>query len=217
MRCSWKRRWRAVRSRSLEQGWGSPGIDGAVAQHYERLFGLPSRRAEFDVRGLPIKVLVWDPGRDREGVYLYATIGASRRPVGDAGSAHRFELFAGSLPDEPKIAGMLSLVAAYPSLFGEPLGHGHSVPFDEPLWPGTAMQMVLLATPVEAIIPRLELPDGSHVEFLQALPAYKSEIEFKAAHGVDQLTVAWQRQAVPFWDPRRPRPRLAEGETKERH
>ena len=186
----------------------SLSIDDQVIQHYEAEWGPASRRAHFDVRGLPIRVLVWDSDRNPEGVFLYATVGASRRPPGEAQSGHRFELFAGVLPNEPNLAGVLSLAAAYPALFGEPLGHGHTVPYDEPLWTGTEMRRMLVARPEQEMIGALDLSDGSHVEFLDAVPVYDEEVEYKATHGIERLREMWQRNAVAFWDPRRQRPRL---------
>jgi hypothetical protein len=183
-------------------------IDDYVIEHYEAEWGPSSRRAQFDVRGLPLRVLVWDADRNPEGVFLYATVGASRRPLGDSSSGHRFELFAGVIPDEPQLAKVLSLAAAYPALFGEPLGHGHSVPYDAPLWPGTEMRMVMVVRPEQEILGPLDLSDGSHVEFLDTVPVYEEEVEYKATHGVDLLRTAWRNADVPFWDPRRRRPRL---------
>jgi hypothetical protein len=186
----------------------SLSIDDHVIQHYEAKWGPASRRAQFDVRGLPIRVLVWDSDRNPEGVFLYATVGASRRPVGETKSGHRFELFAGVLPNEPNLAGALALAAAYPALFGEALGHGDTVPYEEPLWPGTQMRRMLIARPEQEIIRALDLSDGSHVEFLDAVPVYDEEVEFKAAHGLGRLRGLWQSNGVAFWDPRRERPRL---------
>ena len=157
-----------------------------------------------------MRVLVWDTDRNHEGVFLYATLGASRRPIGEAGSGHRIELYCGVLPDEPSVADALALLAAYPGLFTTELGHGHTVPYDEPLWTGTDMKHYLVTRPVEPIIEDLALPDDSHVEFLTAIPVYSDEIAFKQKHGVDDLRATWRRLGVPFWDPRRPRPNLTD-------
>jgi hypothetical protein len=192
----------------LEGNWGIHGIDDAVTEHYVRELGDSFRRIEYDVRGMPITVMAWTPDNNPQGVHLYATVGASRRPLGESQSGHRFELIGGALPNEPRLAHVLSLAAAYPALFGEPLGHGHSIPYEEPLWPGTDMQKVLVVRPLEDLVSRLELPDGSHVEFLNALPVYEEEVAFKSTHGLDRLRDAWQTGNIPFWDPRRPRPRL---------
>jgi hypothetical protein len=162
------------------------------------------------VRGVSIDVLTWNIDRTREGVYLYATVGASRRTIGEAGSAHRIELISGFLPDEPGAARALALLAAYPALFNTALGHGHTVPYDEPVWPGTEMRSFLVTRPIELIVSRLELPDGSHVEFLTAIPVHPEEIVFKRAHGVEGLRATWKDHRVAFWDPRRPVPTLIE-------
>ena len=56
------------------------------------------------------------------------------------------------------------------------LGDGHTITFEEPLWPGTPMRSLLLARPPEPIIPDLTVDDRVHVEFLQAIPLFDSEL-----------------------------------------
>lgn len=53
------------------------------------------------------------------------------------------------------------------------------------------------------ILPALELPDGVHVEFLQAVPMFESERRFKVAHGAEALMRRWEATGTPFWDPNR--------------
>ncbi len=73
----------------------------------------------------------------------------------------------------------------------------------EALLPGTDLRWFLVLRPVGDIIPPLELPDGMHVEFLQAIPIFESELAYKAAHGAEALLSLWEEEQVPFWDPGR--------------
>ena len=59
------------------------------------------------------------------------------------------------------------------------VGHGETVPANGPLWPGTAMCRFLVLRPIGEIISPLELPDGMHVEFMQAIPIFESEFAAK--------------------------------------
>jgi hypothetical protein len=49
----------------------------------------------------------------------------------------------------------------------------------------------------------LTLADGTHIEFLQALPIFDSEFAFKTDHGAEALLDRWEKSRVPFWDPNR--------------
>lgn len=49
-----------------------------------------------------------------------------------------------------------------------------------------------------------------HVEFMQAVPIFESELAYKARHGARELLEHWQESGVAFWNPGRvPEPALA--------
>ena len=51
------------------------------------------------------------------------------------------------------------------------------------------------------------LPGGRHIEFLQAIPIFETEIAYKSQEGVDTLLGRWEADRVAFWNPdREPRP-----------
>jgi hypothetical protein len=78
------------------------------------------------------------------------------------------------------------------------------------LWPGTDIHRFLVLRPIGDIIPTLELPEGLHVDFLQAIPIFDYELAYKAEHGVEALLRRWEESRVPFWDPNRsPAPALS--------
>lgn len=178
-------------------------ITDAVRDLYLARWGEPSRNARFHVDGLDVEIFKWSADTNPEGVNLYATIGASTRPLAGRDPGHRIEFFTGLLPARDNIASPLAALALYPARAGVALGHGHTVPAGEALLPPADMRWFLVLQPVGDIFPPFELPDGMHVEFLQAIPIFESELAYKAVHGTEALLGLWEEEQVPFWDPGR--------------
>jgi Suppressor of fused protein (SUFU) len=176
----------------------------AVRDSYLARWGEPSRKASFRVDEFEVEVFKWNAAVNPEGVNLYATIGASARPIVGRDPSHRIEFFIGLLPARDEIASPLAALALYPTREGVALDHGHTVPADGPLWPGTEMRWFLVLRPIGDIISPLELADGIRVEFLQAIPLFESELAYKAANNAEALLRHWEESHVPFWDPDRP-------------
>jgi hypothetical protein len=178
-------------------------IAEAVFDHYRARWGEPSRRARFEVEGLGIDVLKWDAEASPEEAALYATVGASTWPLNGRDPEHRVEFFAGLLPEQDGIASALGALGLYHVRERLVLDHGHTVPAGGPLWPGTAMDSLLVMRPRAGFLPALQVPNGVHVEYLQAIPIYESDRAFKAEHGAEALLRRWERERVQFWDPNR--------------
>ncbi len=174
-----------------------------VKQHYTSALGEPSRRASFQIDAYSAEVYKWSADQNPQGVALYASIGASRDPLTGMDSSHRVEFFIGFLPEQDSVARPLAMVALDPVLHGSTLGHGETVTYPEPLWPGTEMCSFLILRPQTHVIPDLMLPGGLHVEFMQLVPLFPSELEFKIAHDEDELMEELERAGVPFWEPDR--------------
>ncbi len=69
------------------------------------------------------------------------------------------------------------------------------------------MSTLLVWCQVGDLLPALTLPDGVHVEFLQAVPVFESERRFKVTHSAEALLQRWDQAETPFWDPAcRPEP-----------
>lgn len=138
-----------------------------------------------------------------EGVNLYATVGGSARPAVGRDPLHRSEFFIGLLPAMDAVASPLAALALYSARENVAVDHGHTVPADGPLWPGTQMRRFLVMRPLGDIIQPLTLADGTHIESLQALPIFDSEFTFKTNRGAEALLERWEQSQVPFWDPNR--------------
>lgn len=178
-------------------------IVSAVRDLYVASWGEPSMKAVFRVAGLEAEVCKWDAEVAPEGVALYATIGSSAYPMAGRDPKHRVEFFAGLVPPRDAVASPLAALALYSVREGVAVGHGDTVPADGPLWAGTDMRRFLVLSPLSDIISPLELPDGMHVEFMQAIPIFESELAFKARHGAAGLLERWQESGVAFWNPDR--------------
>jgi hypothetical protein len=175
----------------------------AVREAYAALWGPPSRIAEFHKGALTAEIRKWTADSNPEGVALYVTLGSSRYPVPGCDPSHRLEFILGLLPERDEVASALAALALYSQREGEPLDHGHTVPAEGPLWPGTTMDGFLVMRPISPLVQIINF-DGMHIEVLQAIPTYKAERDLLREKPADELLADWQQEGVPFWDPERP-------------
>lgn len=173
-----------------------------VKGHYRAQWGDPARTANFRISQQTVEVFKWDADKNPEQVNIYATVGASAQVASGYGNDHRLEFFVGLKPAQDDIAQPLAMLVVETVVNQTELGDGHSVTFLEPLWRGTDMRGFLILRPRAQMIPTLA-SRGLHVDFLQAIPVYQSEVAFKAKHGVEELLQRWAAAQVAFWDPTR--------------
>ena len=178
-------------------------VPDAVSEHYRKLWGEPSRTADFHFSGHEVKVLKWSADKNPEQVNMYTTVGASDHARAGYPNDHRVEFYVGLLPAKDDVARPLAMLPFEALVNRVELGHGHSVTFSEPLWSGTDMTGFLLLRPVVEVIPPLRLADGVHVEFLQAIPVFQSEVSFKAERQAEGLLERWKAAGLAFWNPDR--------------
>lgn len=179
-------------------------ISSTVKEHYERMLGGPSRTARFDTSGRAVEIYKWDAEANPQGVCIYATAGMSDHVLEGYDPAHRLELFMGLLPAEDRIAKPLAMLALSPVINDSHLAGGHTVTFPEPFWPGSGMYTFLVRYQHGEVVPPVSLDDGTHVEFLQVIPIFPSELNYKSQNGLDALIEKWQAARVQFWNPNRP-------------
>lgn len=182
-------------------------ISQAVEDHYILYMGEPDRNAQFVIGGHSAEVFKWEPSEATHGVTLYATIGGSQNSESSS-LQHRNEIFTRFLPEEDRCANTVAMLALDGLMHGSTLVHGSTVTYPEPLWPGTDMHTYLVLESSSTTIPVLLLPGNVHVEFLQAVPVHRAELEYKTKHGVDQLLQAWHDFGEDFHNPSRPAGRL---------
>jgi hypothetical protein len=165
-----------------------------VAAHLSSVFGSPSRSTSFTWGRQQIAVYKWDSEGTGEGVDL------TSRTAGLRSSLRLMtpSSFTGLTPGRDEIAGSLASLHRYQQVHGVSLGHGHIVPSEEPLWPDTALNSMLVLRQAATIIPPL-FTTSRHVEFLQVVPVTPPERQSVHRMGVDALLADWETRQVPFW------------------
>ena len=171
----------------------------AVLSHYIDLLGKPSDCETYTACNIDVSVYLWRIGANPFGVNLYATVGASKYPVTGHSKEHRNEFFLGIDSELDSMFHALALVGTHSYRNRTQLGHGHTVTFEQPLWEGSEMRTLLIARADDEIIPTLVVNTHVHIEFLQVIPIFRSELDFKVKHGVNELFDRWEEERVPFW------------------
>lgn len=177
-------------------------------------FGEDSGRAGVAFLGTEqIDVLRFGP--DPEGLVRYATLGMSRRPMGDPGAdliaqdGPRAELVLTVRDRHDDVLRRLAVLAASPSVEGLVLLPGAGLDLGEPLWDGAPFTAVLVAEP-GGLIPDLDTEPGQEpVRFLPLLPMTPSEAAWKRVHGARALEQRWLDHGTDLRDPRRAQVPLA--------
>lgn len=175
----------------------------AVRDLYRARWGDPSLEAAFRSSDDQIEVLKWDAATNGLGVDVYATLGASNEDMPGTERGHRVEYFVGLSPGRDAVASALAALGLFARREGDFVGHGHTVPAGGPPWPGAQLSAFLVLAQTGEILPALELANGAHVDFLQAIPLFEPERRWKVAQGVQALMDRWDAAGTPFWDPNR--------------
>ncbi|GAB2733222.1 suppressor of fused domain protein [Arthrobacter bambusae] len=173
---------------------------GSIQDYLLARWGNPTRTAAFEVQRLSIEIWKWAAEATGEGIDIYVTVGASDATPEDVGEPrYRAEFMLGLHPGPDAVASSFAALGLYGRRNAVTVTSGDSVPSDGPLWPGTDM-MAFLILDQEEVLPPVQLPDGSHVHFLQAIPLHESELAFKRSQGAEALMNWWERKQVPFWE-----------------
>lgn len=172
-------------------------IDGDVAirNYYRELYGEPSREAEFIApSGKKIQVLKWDAEATGEEVSIYATIGAS-----DEGQEISSEFFIGLSPEEDSIAFALAEIALHGNGTSTIPKSGDSITLSSDVWKNTKLTSFLFTEGGEIIAPLDR--NESKVSFIQLVPLYSQELEYKKKNGEEALWQMFETKSVEYWNP----------------
>jgi hypothetical protein len=179
-------------------------IQDLVYELYVQHWGEPSRRAHFQSGDTQMEILKWNSTVTDEGVTLYATLGSCNYPTSNLNPDHRAEYVMGLLPERDDVAEMLAAVGLYTARNHDELDHGHTIPVEGSLWPGSKTDYLLITRPVAPLVPPLRHKSGAHVEFMQVTPIFQAERSYKVQFGVDTLLDKWMHSGTQFWNSERP-------------
>lgn len=102
---------------------------------------------------------------------------------------------------------LLRLLARFPLVTGEPIDWGHSFDLREELdeESGTDFCAAMLLSPglFEEEAAACTLPDGARVSYWQVIPLYREEIQYKRAHGTEELLELFTDDMLSTADPQR--------------
>ena len=167
----------------------------SVQEVYLSRFGTPSRTARFvPADGGEIYVLKWDEDRLDEGVTMYCTAGASRW-IGEAQKTCEF--FIGISPAVDEIARAVAEVGRHGRGDGAIPVSGDSITLAGPLWNGTAMRTFMFTDGSELLEP--VTIESRNTQFMQLVPLFDSELEFKRSKGEAALWNAFEMRRVRYW------------------
>lgn len=170
-----------------------------VTDYYHKKFGSPSRQAEFiEKTGKKIEIYKWEENQTEEEVAIYATGGASA-VFGTPETSCEF--FIGLTPQVDDIAQALAEVALHGSGSSDIPKPGDTTTLTYPLWEGTTASAFLFTDGDDIICPTRI--GSKNLVFVQLVPLFPSEIEFKKVNGVEALWSAFESLQVPYWDSRR--------------
>ncbi|HEY7983347.1 MAG TPA: suppressor of fused domain protein [Ktedonobacterales bacterium] len=178
-------------------------LQDQVRAHYVSRWGEPTGHEHFRRPDFQVVVYQWAASTNDEQMTFYATAGASALPMPGRAETHRFEYYIGLQFPIDEIRRILANIAMFPLENNAGLGPGHTIQYLEPLWPGTDMNSVLLQNPENDYMPMLPTQSGLHVEFLDVLLLYPSELRYKKVHSDEDLLRLWWQKDVHYWDPNR--------------
>ena len=150
------------------------------------------------VRDLPeLRIAEFAPG-PKTGLWVYATVGASRASVHP-----RLEFVLVAPAQDVRNVEMVTMAAWYHQQ--ERLGLGHTFPIGEPWLPGSSCTSMLVSLPYPfgPTLEHCKLADGE-VRVLWLLPITEAERQYKKRMGVEALEQQYDAIALEYWRPDRP-------------
>lgn len=172
-------------------------ITAALRNRYLERFGPPTREARYcPPSRRVIEIWKWVREATTEGVCIYATVGAAGTM---RSGVRRCEFFLGLSPEVDSVAESLAEVAIHGTGTGRVPSSGDTITLSQPLWNGAEMRSLLVTDGGEQIISPIEV-GGISVEFLQLVPLFANEVEFKSTNGEKALWNLFQSRSTPYWD-----------------
>ncbi|MDQ0147604.1 MULTISPECIES: suppressor of fused domain protein [Micrococcaceae] len=167
-------------------------------EHYTNAIGAEPVLHEMNTRtGKRMGVFEWPAGTTRLGVHLYASAGAGHYRKDD--HRHAVELFAGVNHGGQEVLKAFANMALNVRESGTVPQHGVFVAGDWNIIESRKFTGWVLTERPDDFMPQLDLPDG-HVVFLDALPVFPEEAEYRHGNRSDDLFDIWEAEGVKSWD-----------------
>lgn len=167
----------------------------AVRNYYRELYGEPFREVEFVApSGKKIQVLKWGAGATGEEVSIYATIGAS-----DDDHEISSEFFIGLSSEEDSIVSALAEIALHGNGTSTLPKSGDSITLSSDVWKNAKLTSFLFTEGCEIIAPLYGIE--SKVSFIQLVPLYSQELEYKKTKGEEALWQMFEEKSIEYWNP----------------
>ncbi|WP_324642427.1 suppressor of fused domain protein [Pseudarthrobacter sp. LT1] len=169
-----------------------------LREHYTQAIGTEPVLHEMNTRtGKRMGVFEWPAGTTRLGVHLYTSAGAGH--YWKDGHRHAVELFAGVNHGGQEVLEAFCTMALNVRESGTVPQHGVFVAGDWKIIKGRKFTGWVLTERPDNFMPQMDLP-GGHVVFLDALPVFPEEAEYRHGNRSDDLFDIWEAEEVKSWD-----------------
>lgn len=166
--------------------------------HYAKAIGIDPILHEMNTRtGQRMGVFEWPAGSTRLSVHLYASAGAGH--YWPDHHRHTVELFTGVKPGGQDVLEAFTTMALNVHESGTVPQHGVFVAGDWKIIKGRKFTGWALTERPDDFMPELDLP-GGHVVFLDALPVFPEEADYRHGNRSDDLFDIREAEGVRSWD-----------------
>lgn len=171
--------------------------------HYTSVVGIePQFETMTSLEGNTVGLFHWPQGSSRMGVALYASAGISVPGPDGRGHKHTVEVFVGVKQDSAEVREAFANLVTSLVCSGtpHPARHGVFVAGDWEVIEGRKFTGWVLTERPDELIPDLQLKDGRHIIFLDALPVFPEEAEFRHGNRAEELLGMWEEWEVESAD-----------------
>ena len=178
---------------------GRMSVVEELREHYVAVVGSePEYHAMRTRSGESVGVFEWPKGTSRLGVHLYASVGATRH--GPGAGQHAVELFVGVEPGSEAVKEAFANMVLSVLKSNTVPQHGVFVAGNWKVIKGRKFTGWVLTERPDDLIPELQLANGRHVVFLDALPVFPEEADYRHGNRSEKLFGIWEEACVKSWD-----------------
>ncbi len=171
--------------------------------HYTSVVGAePQFGTMTSLEGNTVGIFHWPRGSSRMGASLYASAGISVPGPGGRSHSHTVEVFTGIRQDSAQVREAFAnlITSLVCSTTPHPACHGVFVAGDWEVIEGRKFTGWVLTERPDELFPDLHLKDGRHITFLDALPVFPEEAEFRHGNRAEDLLGKWEEWEVKSAD-----------------